>query len=224
MRRSVRKEVRYWADEFEGFARRFRWALIGLTILTLVELVTTWLPLVWWLNGFVALIFVLRRLRVWGNIDAALHRAQQRSISRHIVAAWPALAQTLRLDAHGPSGSRIAAGIGSPSWDADACLVPLYLPSGLTSGDVGAHLDRIAAAFGARRATLSGTRIDQLELRLSTLLGDAECSRGSGIAGLRRSLPATSMRQSDSGADRLRRATTLLPCSVGFSMVLSGSA
>jgi len=79
MRWSVRKEVRYWADEFEGFARRFRWVLIGLTILTLVELVTTWLPLVWWLNGFVALIFVLRRLRVWGNIDAALHRAQQRS-------------------------------------------------------------------------------------------------------------------------------------------------
>lgn len=29
-----------------------------------------------------------------------------------------------------------------------------------------AHLDRIAAAFGSRRATLSGTRIDQLELRL----------------------------------------------------------
>lgn len=166
MRGPVGKEVRYWADEFEGFARRFRWVLIGLTVLTLVELVTTWLPLVWWLNGFVALIFVLRRLRVWGNIDEALYRAQQRSTSRHIVAAWPALAQTLRLEAHGPSGSRIAAGIGSPGWDADACLVPLYLPSGLTSGDVGTHLDRIAAAFGARRATLSGTRIDQLELRL----------------------------------------------------------
>lgn len=163
---SVRKEVRYWADAFEGFARRFRWVLIGLTILTLVDLLTTWMPLVWWLNGFVALIFVLRRPRVWGNIDEALHRAQQRSISRHIGAAWPALAQTLRFEAHGPSGSRIAAGVGSPSWDTDVCLVPLYLPSGLTSGDVGAQLDRIAAAFGARRATLAGTLIDQLELRL----------------------------------------------------------
>lgn len=163
---SVRKEARYWADEFEGFARRFRWVLVGLMILTLVDVLTTWLPLVWWLNGFVVLIFVLRRLRVWGNIDEALRRARQRSISRHIVVVWPALAQTLRLEAHGPSGSRIAAGIGSPSWDADACLIPLYLPSGLTRGDVGGHLDRIAAAFGAHRATLSGARIDHLELRL----------------------------------------------------------
>lgn len=130
---SGRKEVRYWTDEFEGFARRFRWVLIGLMILTLVDLLATWLPFVWWLNGFLALIFAPRRLRVWGNIDEALHRAQQRSISRRIVAAWPALAQTLRLEAHGPSGSRIAAGIGSPRWDADACLVTASQQSGSDS-------------------------------------------------------------------------------------------
>lgn len=163
--------LRTWGDEFALLWRRWWWILAivwGMTLLPPVSAVQT--AFNW------ALVLVPAMILVWFVITfRRMPRADtdrwKRDVGRNVLATWSDVAMRLGLSARSMGGGVLIAGIGQPRWEAWICTVPVSLPQGLGREHLQAQAGLLAQAFGAREATVHGTRIGELMLRLE--YGDA---------------------------------------------------
>ena len=160
------RDLRTWGDEIRLLWRRGWWVLAVLWI-------------IWWL-AFIpsvrasldwALAITLGGFVVWFVVTfKRMPRAEadkwKRNVSRYILATWPDVATRLGLSVRSYAGGVVFAGIGHPEWDGWTCRVPVSLPQGLGREHLQAQINLLAQAFGARQATMQGSRIGELTLRL----------------------------------------------------------
>jgi len=164
---TVPRQLRTWRDEVKILWQRSWWMLALLGALS-------WLPQVPVVQAasVIVTVAVVVVLLVWlalttRRMPRTAGDKWRRGVARHVVESWPALAARLGLVVRNiASRSTVSAGIGTPSWEGWTCVIAVALPQGLGREHLQSQAGLIAQAFGARRATVHGSRIDSLVLRL----------------------------------------------------------
>jgi S-DNA-T family DNA segregation ATPase FtsK/SpoIIIE len=166
MPRTPPHDVRTWGDEFGILVRRGWWVLALLWVMWWLAFIPAIQTLFDW-----ALLITLCGLVVWGG--AIFNRMPRngddkwrRDVSRNILETWPDVAMRLGLSARSLTGGVVLAGIGQSRWDVWTCVLSVSLPQGLGREHLQAQAGLVAQAFGARAATIEGSRIDELVLHL----------------------------------------------------------
>lgn len=109
---------------------------------------------------------VIDTVRLARHLPSTSIQKWQRAVDRHIANSWPSVAQYLGLAVRSEAGALAVAGISPTAWQGSTCALTVRLPVGLGRDHLVAQASLIAEAFGALRATVTGTRIDALTLRL----------------------------------------------------------
>lgn len=158
--------LRTWSDEFVLLARRWWWVLAGIWGMVLLPPVPAVQIAFNWASGIAVVLFVVWLVITSRRMPRADVDKWKRDVSRAVLATWPDVAMRLGLSARSMGGGAVVAGIGQPQWEGWTCTVLVGLPQGLGREHLETHAGLIAQAFGAREATVHGTRIGELTLRL----------------------------------------------------------
>ena len=167
MGNTVPRDLRTWGDEIGIFFRRWWWTL-------LIVVVMTWLPPVPAVQvAFnLALMTLVGLIASWAFVTARRmpRRADdkwKRDVGRNILATWPNVAMRLGLGVQDyTTRGTVYPSISYPAWDEWTCVLQVSIPQGLGREHLQAQTGLLAQAFGASRATVEGSRIESLVLRL----------------------------------------------------------
>ena len=166
MPKTMPRAMRTWGDELGLLVRRFWWVILiwivagYLTFLPVVNTIWQWSFLA--IVGLIVWWFVLTARRM----PRADHDKWKRATARGIVATWPEVARRLGLSVRRFDGVRIIAGVGYPAWEGWTCNLPVSLPQGLGREHLESQTGLLAQAFGATQASVSGSQIGALVIRL----------------------------------------------------------
>ncbi|THG30564.1 hypothetical protein E6C70_14440 [Glaciibacter flavus] len=160
------RDLRTWGDETRLLWRRGWWVLVVLWIMGWLAFIPAVQALLDWavaiaLGGFIVWFVVAFKRAPHGQDDR-----WKRNVSRNMLAAWPDVAMRLGLSVRSYAGGVVFAGVGHPTWDGWTCCLPVSLPQGLGREHLQAQTNLLAQAFGARQASVQGSRIDEMTLRL----------------------------------------------------------
>lgn len=163
---TVPRGLRTWSDEFGLLFRRMWWVLAILWLIFWLSFIPAVQTSFGWaltlaLSGFVVWLVVTFR-----RMPRASDDKWKRSVSRTIVTTWPEVAARLGLSVRSYTGGMVVTGAGHPKWAGWTCGVPVSLPQGLGREHLQAQTNLLAQAFGARQATVQGSRIGELMLLL----------------------------------------------------------
>lgn len=164
---AVPRELRSWGDEARILFRRWWWVLVVLGLIS-------WLPpfpvvQVAFTVGCltVGLLVVVWIIATATRMPRKPEEKWKRDVGRDIVTNWSSVASRLGLSVQDfASRGAIVPAISAPAWDDWTALIAVSLPQGLGREHLQSQGDLLAQAFGARRATVSGTHIGNLILRL----------------------------------------------------------
>lgn len=164
---TIPRYLRTWGDETGIFFRRWWWTLLVVGLMT-------WLPPVPAVQvGFnLALLALVGLIAAWAFLTARRMPRQadekwKRDVGRNILTTWPNVAMRLGLGVqdHTTRGT-VYPSICYPAWDEWTCVLQVSIPQGLGREHLQAQTGLLAQAFGASRATVEGSRIESLLLRL----------------------------------------------------------
>lgn len=164
---TIPRDLRTWGDETGIFFRRWWWTLLVVGLMT-------WLPPVPAVQvGFnLALLALVGLIAAWAFLTARRMPRQadekwKRDVGRNILTTWPNVAMRLGLGVqdHTTRGT-VYPSISYPAWDEWTCVLQVSIPQGLGREHLQAQTGLLAQAFGASRATVEGSRIESLLLRL----------------------------------------------------------
>ena len=167
MGNTVPRDLRTWGDEIGIFTHRWWWTLPVVGVMT-------WLPPVPAVQiAFnLALMTLVGLIASWAFVTARRmpRRADdkwKRGVGRDILATWPNVAMRLGLGVQDyTTRGTVYPSISYPAWEEWTCVLKVSIPQGLGREHLQAQTGLLAQAFGASRATVEGSLIESLLLRL----------------------------------------------------------
>lgn len=165
---STSHEPLTWPDVGVLIVRRWWWiALLVMPFAAMALAAVLQTPSIAdWMLVLLVIGVVIDTARLARQLPSNKTERWQRAVDRQIAGSWPALAEHLGLAVRSRDGAVTIAGLSRSTWQEATCVMTVRLPAGLGREHLVAQASLIGEAFGALRASVDGTRIDALTLRL----------------------------------------------------------